>query len=221
MAERGRWRNTVSVLTSAAIRDRIFSENNSQKRLTVTPLLEPEEQIQGGSLDIRLGNHFLLFERGNQGLIDPIYQTGINEVRATERKQYIPLTQYLVIHPNQFVLGCSLEYFGLPNDLLGNVVGRSSWGRLGLVIATASAIHAGYRGIITLELTNLGEVPIAVYPSWPIAQIFFSEVLQTQDEEGESDITPYSLSVRPEASKLSPPSRLLKLIEAAKDQSEA
>ena len=211
----------MSVLTSVGIRTRIFSEEDSHKRLTVTPLLEPKEQIQGGSLDIRLGNHFLTFERGRLGLIDPISRASNKEAPATERKQYVPLTQSFIIHPNQFVLGCSLEYFGLPNDLIGNVVGRSSWGRLGLVIATASVVHAGYRGVITLELTNLGEVPVSVYPGWTIAQIIFQEMLQTQGEEGESDITSYSLAVRPEASKLSPPSRLLKLIKAAKDQSEA
>lgn len=200
----------MSVLTSAEITNRIFSEKNSCKRLTVTPLLEPKDQIRGGSLDIRLGNHFLVFERGKLGYVDPMHPA-----TTTERKQYVPLGQYFVVHPNQFVLGCSLEYLGLPNDLVGYVVGRSSWGRLGLVTATAFGVHAGYRGVITLELTNLGEVPVYIYPGWAIAQIFFHEVIATEGNGGESDITSYLLSVRPEASKLSPPPRLLKLTKAA------
>lgn len=206
----------MSVLTSSDIHNRILHEKDPRRRLTVTPLLEPEEQICGGSLDIRLGNHFLIFERGKLGEINPIQLSNVNEVPETERKLYVPLTKSLVIHPDQFVLGCSLEYLGLPNDLVGYVVGRSSWGRLGLVIATAFAVHAGYRGIITLELTNLGEVPVRVYPGWAIAQIFFHEVSETEGTTGESDITPYSLSVRPEASKLLPPKRLLELIEDQK-----
>ncbi len=210
----------MSVLTSAEIKNRILLEKDPHKRLTVTPLLEPKEQIQGGSLDIRLGNHFLLFERGKLGYVNPIHLAD-REASTTERKQYVPLGQYLVVHPNQFVLGCSLEYLGLPNNLIGYVLGRSSWGRLGLVTATAFGIHAGYRGVLTLELANLGEVPVYIYPGWAIAQIFFHEVLPTEGDGGESDITPYLLSVRPEPSKLSPPVRLLKFIEAAEDQSNA
>lgn len=211
----------MSILTSADIKKRIFCEKEPRRRLTVTPLLELEEQIKGGSLDIRLGNHFLVFERGRLGTVDPMHPATSKETPPTERKEYIPLTKYLIVHPNQFVLGCSLEYFGLPNDLVGYVIGRSSWGRLGLVIATAFAVHAGYRGVITLELTNLGEVPVLVYPGWAIAQMFFHEVCDTKGVGGESDITPYILSVRPEASRLTIPIRLQKLIESAESQSEA
>lgn len=205
----------MSVLTSAEITRRIFSEKNPRKRLTVTPLLEPKDQIQGGSVDIRLGNHFLVFERGKVGYVDPMHQAD-REAPTTERRQYVPLGQHFVVHPNQFVLGCSLEYLGLPNNLVGYVVGRSSWGRLGLVTATAFGVHARYRGVITLELTNLGEVPVYIYPGWAIAQIFFHEVLTTEGDGGEPDITSYLLSVRPEPSKLSPPIRLLKLNKEAK-----
>lgn len=208
----------MSILKSADIKNRILNEKRPSKRLTVTPLLEPEEQIHGGSLDIRLGNHFLILERGMLGQIDPMNQTNVMEEPGTERKLYIPLTKSLVIHPDQFVLGCSLEYLGLPNDLVGYVVGRSSWGRLGLVIATAFGVHAGYKGVITLEITNLGEVPVCVYPGWPIAQMFFHEVLQTEGADEETDITPYLLSVRPESSRLIPPKSLQNLWKQTKDQ---
>lgn len=75
-----------------------------------------------------------------------------------------------------------MEYIKLPNDILGYIIGRSSWGRLGLVIATATLIHPGFAGVITFELTNLGDVPIALYPGIRIAQLSFHKCYVEMEE---------------------------------------
>ena len=81
------------------------------------------------------------------------------------------------------------------------VVGRSSWGRLGLIVATAIGVHPGFAGPLTLELRNLGETPLRLYPGQPIAQLFFHPV-QTSDEaddqigqySGITDLVPKKIS---------------------------
>jgi dCTP deaminase len=90
--------------------------------------------------------------------------------------EYVPFGKSIVLHPQKFVLGCTLEYVRVPEGHVAYVIGRSSWGRLGLVVATAIGIHPGYSGCITLELRNLGETPIVLYPGQTIAQVFVHRV---------------------------------------------
>ena len=84
--------------------------------------------------------------------------------------------QQFVIHPNQFVLGETLEFVKLPSDMMAYVVTRSTWGRTGLIVATAVGIQPNFRGVITLELRNLGDVPLNLYPGTKILQLFFHTV---------------------------------------------
>jgi dCTP deaminase len=165
----------MAILTCQQIKERIFGTSEINKRLIVTPLLEPESQLQDGSssLDIRLGTHFLQQRRTTLGTIEPGKAKSPADIVVSVSRVVVPFGQEFVLHPNQFTLGCSLEYFKMPLDLSAYVVGRSSWGRLGLIVATAIGIHPLFRGIITLELTNLGEVPIILRPGRTIAQIFF------------------------------------------------
>jgi dCTP deaminase len=80
-----------------------------------------------------------------------------------------------VIHPHEFILGVTREWFHLPNQILANVEGKSSLGRLGLVIhATAGFIDPGFSGHVTLEITNLTDLPLVIYPDMPIGQIRFT-----------------------------------------------
>jgi deoxycytidine triphosphate deaminase len=88
------------------------------------------------------------------------------------RPSHIRFGADFILHPRSFVLGVTLEWLRLPCDLAGYVVGRSSWGRRGLVIATATGVHPGFTGCLTLELTNLGDVPIAIRPGMAIGQLF-------------------------------------------------
>lgn len=173
----------MSIISSQEIRRRIYDEEDESKILSVTPLLNPDEQMQKGSssIDVRLGTHFLVQRRTNITKIEPGRETGpLPSVTRID----IPFGGEFVLHPNQFALGCTLEFFKMPLDLSAYLVSRSSWGRLGLVVATAIGIHPGFRGIITLELRNLGEVPFILKPGRSIAQVFFHTVEGSVAAEG-------------------------------------
>ena len=87
------------------------------------------------------------------------------------------------IHTKEFVLGVTLEWIRLPSNRAAYVVGRSSWGRHGLIIATATGVHPGFTGCLTLELSNVGEIPITVKPGTTICQLFIHEVRGLDLEE--------------------------------------
>ena len=129
-------------------------------------MVDKKRQIGQGLIDLRLGNDFIITNRTRFSIIDPIedFHTIRSKIGAYQQRLYVDIGSKLALHPNQIVLGCTLEYVRLPPDLLAYVIGRSSWGRLGLVIATATLVHPGFTGVITLEMVNLGDAPIALYP---------------------------------------------------------
>ena len=85
-----------------------------------------------------------------------------------------------MLHPGRFVLGVTLEWLRLPSTMSGYVTGKSSLGRHGLIIETAAGIHPGFSGCLTLELANIGEVPLEIYPGMAICQIFLHRLEATQ-----------------------------------------
>lgn len=176
----------MAILTCQQIKKRIYDTSDPPYRLVVTPLLEPESQLDKGSssLDIRLGTHFLQQRRTDIGIIELGRAKSKPEVAVSVVRSIKPFGGVFILHPNQFVLGCSLEYIKMPIDLSAYVVGRSTWGRLGLIVATAIGIHPLFRGIIALELINLGEVPIILRPGRTIAQIFFHTTEGSVDSQG-------------------------------------
>ena len=145
----------------------------NKKVLVVTPLLNPE-QVQDSSIDVRLGNEFIVIRKTRLSCLDlkkrDVFGQQLHRYQARTR---IEFGKEVILHPGQLVLGATLEYIRLPDNLAAYVIGRSSWGRMGLVIATATAIAPGYCGTPTLEIVNLGEVPIPVYPGLRIAQLVF------------------------------------------------
>lgn len=149
------------------------------RRLVVTPLLSAG-QIRGGSVDVRLGTDFILMKRSARGPIDPL-EMGEGAPDYQERVR-VNVGDKLILHPNQLALGATLEFFRVPDDLMAYVIGRSSWGRLGLVVATAIMVSPGYRGSLTLELANLADTPIFLYPGTRVAQLVFHQL----GEEAES-----------------------------------
>lgn len=125
--------------------------------------------IQPASVDLRLGNSFRVFHNHRTSAID-LRDPPTN---LTEQIQ-VGEDEPFVIHPGEFCLGRTLEYVELPDDVVARIEGKSSLGRLGLIVhATAGFCDPGWKGTLTLELNNLTRVPIRLYPNLPIAQLSF------------------------------------------------
>jgi dCTP deaminase len=97
------------------------------------------------------------------------------------RYHFVPFGSRFILHPGQFLLGITFEWLKLPSDIAGFVTGKSKWGRRGLIIETAAGIHPGFCGCLTLELGNVGPVPIPLIPGMEICQIFFEKAEGTED----------------------------------------
>ena len=142
----------------------ILSDIDIRKRIedgeiVIDPFDDPDLQIQPASVDLKLGEEFLEFRRTNIPCIHPNLE---DEVTKYVRKTIVKEGDEFILHPNDFVLGTTKERVEIPSDLIAHVQGRSSLGRLAVVIhATAGVIDPGYRGQITLELSNLGTAPVS------------------------------------------------------------
>lgn len=167
-------------------------------RLVITPLLDPD-QVGAGAIDMRLGTEFLLLRRTRRPGIDPGQRSQADLAEMQERV-VVPFGEKLWLHPRHFILAATLEYLALPPHLCANVVGRSSWGRLGLLVATAVFVHPGFHGCLTLELVNEGDSPIALSPGSRVAQLSLSRLESPISVSGEQG--KYHAPVRPEPSGL-------------------
>lgn len=185
----------MSVLTKSEIETRLRAE--WPLSLIITPLLD-EAQIGDHSVDLRLGREFVVTRRANIPYVDPVKREDAEVVRRRcEDRISLGRGKPFYLHPGEFVLGSTLEYMRLPDDLGAYVTSRSSWGRVGLVIATAVAVAPGFRGVITFELTNLGHVPMALHYGVRIAQIVFHRA-----EAGQTYGGRYACPVGPEHGKI-------------------
>ncbi|MCH9814816.1 MAG: dCTP deaminase [Actinomycetia bacterium] len=138
--------------------------------LTIDPV--EEGQIQPASVDVRLGDEFLVFRNHTCEVIDPFDKPAdlMEKVTVTDGDAFI-------LHPGEFVLGTTLEVVGLPDDVVARVEGKSSLGRLGLLIhATAGFVDPLFRGQVTLELSNVATLPIKLYPGMRIGQFSFQRI---------------------------------------------
>jgi len=142
--------------------------------LVVEPLDDPDIQIQPASVDLRLGREFLEFQHAN---IPCIHPNAEEEVADYVEETVIDEDGEYILHPGDFVLGTTHERVAIPDDLIAHVEGRSSLGRLAIVVhATAGLCDPGYEGQITLELSNLGTAPVALTPGMRISQLTFTEL---------------------------------------------
>ncbi|MEY4348124.1 MAG: hypothetical protein RIS43_543 [Actinomycetota bacterium] len=125
--------------------------------------------MQPASVDIRLDRFFRTFENHRYQFIDP-RQEQLDLTRAVE----IPATEPFVLHPGEFVLGSTFEVVTLPDDVAARVEGKSSLGRLGLLThATAGFVDPGFSGHVTLELSNVANLPVTLWPGMKIGQLCF------------------------------------------------
>ena len=125
--------------------------------------------LQPSSVDVRVDKYFRVFHNARYPYID-VKQA---QEELTEEVE-IQGDQPFILHPGEFVLGSTLERVALPDDLVARLEGKSSLGRLGLLIhSTAGFVDAGWDGHLTLELSNVANLPIALYPGMKIGQISF------------------------------------------------
>ncbi len=182
----------MSIVSADILRKLIYEEE-----LVITPLLDAEKQLHKGSasIDLRLGTRFIASRKGQLTHIDVTEPDFDNKIANLQDTYYVRIGDFFVLHPGHFVLAGTLEYLSLPSNLAGNVITRSSWGRYGLIIATAIGVHPAFKGILTLELRNLADVPLKLYPGRRILQVFFHKVEQT--EKKEFDRSAYLISTKP------------------------
>ena len=184
----------------------ILSDADIERRLeagdlVIDPLDDPDLQIQPASVDLRLGREFLEFRRTNIPCIHPNSEREVDEYVS---ETIVDEGEEFVLHPNDFVLGTTKERVEIPADLLAHVEGRSSLGRLAIVVhATAGLCDPGYRGQITLELSNLGSAPVALSPGMRISQLTFTELTSpARRPYGSERGSKYQDQVGPQASKI-------------------
>jgi len=153
------------ILSDKEIRERL------KKDLIIHPLLHEPSQIAGCKVDLHLSGVFYEIMRSDVDSYDPVSFDARLDFR---REIVLPLGESLVLHPGDLILAPTFENMSLPRDLMGLLQGRSSLGRLGIIVhATASFVDPGFSGTVTLELSNLGHLPFRLYTLARVATIAF------------------------------------------------
>jgi dCTP deaminase len=157
-------------------------------------LYDPLRNQRSSSVDLRLGcwfttfrstqsSHFSAWSGQNTAATGVIAPTAAQQ----EKCHYVRFGSPFVLHPGQFALGVTLEWLRMPLDLSAQVSVRSSLSRYGLMLAKATGVHPGFTGCLTLELSNVGAVPMEVTPGMAICQLFFHRVESSAQESSEAD----------------------------------
>ena len=167
-----------------------------------SPQKELFRHIHASSMDLRLGNIFKLYEHSKFAILDP---KNPETVQGNMRTITVAEGDPFIVQPGEFVLGVTMETLTVPDDLVVRVEGRSSLGRLGIIIhSTAGFVDPGFSGTITLEISNLNRMPVALYPGMRICQLAFE--MMTSPAEMPYNLKPFSKyqgQVLPEESRLS------------------
>jgi dCTP deaminase len=152
--------------------DRTIARYLAEGRIVIDPY--DEALLQPSSVDVRVDSFFRVFHNNRYPYID-VKQPQDELTELVEVDDEHPF----VLHPGEFVLGSTLERVRLPDDLVARLEGKSSLGRLGLLIhSTAGFIDPGWDGHVTLELSNVANLPITIYPGMKIGQISFMQMTE-------------------------------------------
>jgi dCTP deaminase len=145
--------------------DRDIRSEITSGRVKVEPF--EEKMVQPSSVDVRLDRFFRVFENHKYESIDP----SIEQAELT-REIAVGADDFFILHPGEFVLASTYEVITLPDDIAGRLEGKSSLGRLGLLThSTAGFIDPGFSGHITLELSNVANLPVKLFPGMKIGQL--------------------------------------------------
>ena len=188
----------MSVLSNVLIRERLRLHIEDDRSLIITPLLLLEKALDLDAIDLRLGCHFLLPKVPPAPALLPDASNRPSHLRA-----HVPYGKYLVVPAHQTVLGATLEFIKLPCDVSGQVLTKSSVARTFTVVETAPWIHPNYRGCLTLEIANVSNTPLLLYPGRLICQLILLNV-EKASAPGKMSGT-YLGPVYPEAPKFCDP----------------
>lgn len=177
--------------------DRDIKKALKTGRISIEPLFP--KSIQPASVDLHLGADFLVFRTDAHTYIDPKEPIDdiMERVSINDKKQFI-------IHPGQFALGMAYETTGVAADMVGRLEGKSSLGRMGLIIhATAGYLDPGNKLKMTLELHNISNLPIKLYYKMPIAQMSFTQLSSPAEHSyGKKGLnSKYYGAIKPQASQ--------------------
>jgi len=193
------------ILSKAELMGRLCKPAKDPQSLVITPLTTPEKSLSSDSVDLRLGTSFILSRSDRLAANIP----GHAERYEYQRPVHVPLGRYLVLPGHQTVLASTLEFMKLPYDLAAMVLTKSSWARTFISVENAPWVHPCYRGCLTLEVANMSETALALYPGLRVAQVVFMDVAGAKLPKKELS-GKYVGPVRPEAPHLAPPERALK-----------
>lgn len=171
----------IGIVRAVILSDRSLREQIESDRIVIDPF--DESLVQPSSIDVRISNLFRVFRNHTRAVIDVKADTrDLTELVEIPADENGVGDDAFMLHPGEFVLGSTLERIGVPDDLVGRVEGKSSLGRLGLLIhSTAGFIDAGFDGHITLELANVASLPITLYPGMKIGQVSFMQMTSPAD----------------------------------------
>ena len=199
----------MGVVRREELRARLAKGLDDPQSLVITPLLTPADVFDADSVDLRLGQNFLL----PRSLQQPYFCPDRKSQDTLYVELFVPLGRYLVVPAHQTVLGATLEFIKLPGDLCGEILTKSSVARTFIVIETAPWVHPEYRGCLTLEIANVSNTPVLLYPGRTIGQLVLlhldPDLTTTKTEAGQPPISKpsptYFGPVYPEGPKFNDP----------------
>ncbi len=164
----------------------ILSDRDIKKKMTAGAIViesldgEHTANVNASSVDMRLGRFFKIYNHSQQAVLDPRNPKSFEDV--TKLVEIENAGDPFIVQPGEFVLGVTMEKIKIADDLVARVEGRSSLGRLGIIIhSTAGFIDAGFEGTITLEITNINRMPVALYPGMRVCQLAFEQMSSAAD----------------------------------------
>jgi dCTP deaminase len=170
-----------TLLSDLEILERIIGDD--EHGIFISPVIDAEVQLGPSSLDLHLGTELSMIRTMHSTHIDltASKEKVRDNVSGYSERQRIAPDGFFVLHPGEFALASTLEYFRLPRDIAGRLEGRSSIGRLGLQVhATAGFVDPGFEGALTFELINAGKLPLKIVPGLRLGQICFLRVKEVQ-----------------------------------------
>lgn len=174
--------------------------------------------IGASSMDMRLGKYFKVYNHTKYAVLDPMQPESFKDI--ANLVEIDDRTTPFIVQPGEFVLGVTMEKIKIADDLVARVEGRSSLGRLGIIIhSTAGFVDAGFEGTITLEITNINRMPVALYPGMRVCQLAFETMSSPAEVPYQmKKSSKYQGQVYPEESRISNDPEFAKIAQRMKQR---